>query len=231
MNLRPLGPLVVFGSVLIVGVVVASRREAAEPAAIPAVEPAEPAPPVEPPPPAPEPPPPAPAPPPPVAEETSLVEPVAEFKARITKKPFGIYITPETSPVQPEKFTGYHNAVDVEYEDVAGDVPVRAISEGEVVVSRTASGYGGVMVVRHTINGEKKLVLYGHLDPKSTKPVGATVTRGEQIAILGGHKSAETDGERKHLHFAILAKSTVDLRGYVQNKSELSGWHDPLTFY
>jgi hypothetical protein len=36
-------------------------------------------------------------------------------KAGLQKKPFGIYITPENSPVQPENFTGYHTGIDVEY--------------------------------------------------------------------------------------------------------------------
>lgn len=47
-----------------------------------------------------------------------IVLPIAEFEKRITKKPFGIYITPQNSPVQPERFTGYHTGVDVEYEDI-----------------------------------------------------------------------------------------------------------------
>jgi len=53
-----------------------------------------------------------------IADEAHLVLPVNQFFARITKKPFGVYITPETSPVQPEKFTGYHTGVDVEFVDL-----------------------------------------------------------------------------------------------------------------
>ena len=43
-----------------------------------------------------------------------FIQPTYEFKNRITKKPYGIFITPQTSPVQPDKFTGFHNAVDIE---------------------------------------------------------------------------------------------------------------------
>jgi len=91
--------------------------------------------------------------------------PIAEFFSRITKKPFGIYITPETSPVQPDRWTGYHTGVDIEYEDIPGDVPVRAIADGEIVLNKFATGYGGVVVIRHNINGQDILALYGHLDP------------------------------------------------------------------
>lgn len=161
---------------------------------------------------------------------TSFVDPIDDFKNRITKKPFGIFITPETSPVQPDKFTGYHTAVDVEYVDVSNEVPVRAVAPGEVTVARYASGYGGVVVVRHNINGETIQSLYGHLDPDQLPSVGNAVTAGEQIGVLGAGETAETDGARKHLHFGILKGSTVDIRGYVSSESDLANWYDPLLY-
>ncbi len=162
--------------------------------------------------------------------EVALVEPVADFSNRITKKPFGVYITPQNSPVQPERFSGYHTAVDVEYEDVAGEVPVVAMADGKVVVSRTANGYGGVLLIQHEIDGEAVQSLYGHLDPASLAAVGSTVEAGEQIGILGDGGTAETDGERKHLHFGILKGATSDIRGYVSGENELATWYDPVSF-
>ena len=53
------------------------------------------------------------------------------------------------------------------------------------------------------------------------------ILKGEQMALLGKGDSIETDYERKHLHFSINKKS-ADLRGYVQNKDELSDWENPL---
>lgn len=84
-----------------------------------------------------------------------IIPPVTQFKDRITKKPFGILIDPQTLPVQPVRFSGYHTGVDFEYDDVSSEVPVVAIADGTVVRSTTASGYGGVLVVRHTMNGAK----------------------------------------------------------------------------
>lgn len=164
-------------------------------------------------------------------KSSQLIEPVPEFEERITKKPFGIYITPANSPVKPERFLGYHTGVDVEYDDRAEEIPVKAISEGEVIRSGTVNGYGGVIVIRHTINDARQLALYGHLDPKSLVAVGKTTTPGEKIGVLGEHQSSETDGERKHLHFAILRKNNVDLRGYVQTKEALNAWQDPRELF
>lgn len=161
----------------------------------------------------------------------SLAEPITQFKERITKKPFGIYITPQTSPVQPERFSGYHTGVDVEYQDVADDVPVFAISSGTIVLSKNASGYGGVLMLEFDLKGQKQTALYGHLRPSSLPEVGTKVAKGEQLAVLGTGSSPETDGERKHLHFAILSDNRIDIKGYVQSQSELSGWLDPLSLY
>lgn len=167
----------------------------------------------------------------PTPTSDQLVEPVLEFKERITLKPFGIYITPENSPVQPERFSGYHNAVDVEYTDTDEDVAVFAIADGEVVLSRIVSGYGGATIIRHEIRGEDIDVMYAHLDPNSLPTVGDTVAAGEQIGIFGEGNTAETDFERKHLHFSMQPAGKLDLRGYVQNESELQNWYDPLDFY
>jgi len=184
-----------------------------------------------------------------------LEPPISEFNSRITKKPFGIYITPETSPVHPDRWTGYHTGVDIEYEDVLYDVPVRAIADGEILLNKFATGYGGVVVIRHNIYGQDILALYGHLDPESLPLKNIKeVKQGQIIGILGEGGTYETDGARKHLHFALIKKDmgsthsipsgsprgtrgatgspqALDIRGYVKSQEELAGWYDPEEFY
>ena len=48
---------------------------------------------------------------------------------RITKKPFGIFVSPSHSPIQPEKFMGYHTGTDFETfpSEKASDVVVSRI--------------------------------------------------------------------------------------------------------
>lgn len=157
--------------------------------------------------------------------------PIKDFKQRITKKTFSMYITPATSPVQPERFTGYHTGDDVEYGDVSGEVPVFAVWDGKVIRSGFVSGYGGLIALQHTFNGQSIISLYGHLAPSSLAKIGLEVKAGETIGRLGNAYSSETDGERKHLHFALLKGTVLDVRGYVQNKSELTKWYDPISFY
>ncbi len=163
--------------------------------------------------------------------ENFLVEPIAEFTQRITKKPFGIHITPETSPIQPERFSGFHTGVDVEYDDVADNIPVKAIADGIIVASQTVPGYGGVVAIQYELNNEQIIGLYGHLDNDTRLLAGTEVIAGQTIGFLGEDQSIDTDGERKHLHFGMIKGTTVNYKGYVDTESELSDWYDPLEFY
>ncbi len=74
--------------------------------------------------------------------------------------------------------------------------------------------------------GIKHTILYGHIRPSSLPSVGQVVKKGDQIGLLGTGYSTETDGERRHLHFAILSDNRIDIKGYVQNQNQLSGWVD-----
>jgi murein DD-endopeptidase MepM/ murein hydrolase activator NlpD len=159
-----------------------------------------------------------------------LVEPVDEFHERILLRPFGLFTTPETSPIPNDRFTGWHTAADVEFTDVVDEVPVYAIANGVVIVSRRASGYGGVTVVRHETAQGPLLTLYGHLDPASMHAEGTAVTQGQTLGQLGD--TPEENGfTRKHLHFGIIRGETVDLLGYVQHQGDLARWYNPIEFF
>lgn len=169
---------------------------------------------------------------PPFAKGGAFEPPLDRASERITKKTFGQFITPQNSPVQPEKFRGYHTGTDFEIfpEELNADVPVVAICEGKIALKKYASGYGGVLVESCELNGGPVTVIYGHLKLASIKKsTGDTLTQGEEIGILGKAYSAETDGERKHLHLGIHKGASVNISGYVQSKAELSGWIDPCS--
>ena len=158
-----------------------------------------------------------------------LTPPITNWQNRVTKKPFGIYITPKTSPVQPERFQGYHTGVDFEtFPDEQNiDVPIYAICDGKLLQKRTASGYGGIAVQACKLNGEDATIIYGHLRLTSvTANVGQELKAGDMLAVLGTGYSTETDGERKHLHLGIHKGSAINILGYVQNQAELANWLD-----
>ena len=91
-------------------------------------------------------------------------------------------------------------------------------------------GYGGVVIQACQVKGEDVTVLYGHLDYNAfQKKAGDQVSRGEELGVLGDAKSAETGQTRKHLHFGVHKGTEIEMRGYVQQKSELDQFIDPLT--
>jgi murein DD-endopeptidase MepM/ murein hydrolase activator NlpD len=161
-------------------------------------------------------------------------EPLNKTLDRVTKKPFGIKITKENSPVSPERFSGYHTGVDFEVlEDELGvDVSIYAICDGPLVLKKYSSGYGGVVVQQCNVESADVTVVYGHLrlDSISTE-MKQSLNQGEQIGILGKGFSKETDNERKHLHLAIHKGVTVNLLGYVQDESLLDGWMNPVDLF
>lgn len=157
-------------------------------------------------------------------------DPLIRMGEREILKPYGIYITPATSPVSPEKFSGYHTALDIEMipDEDSEKIDVYAICSGTIDRILNASGYGGYMVQQCDIEGDVYTVLYGHID--SSMPSVATgtfVKKGEKMAILGEGFTEETDNERTHLHLAIQKNKILDIRGYVQSKGALPKWIDP----
>lgn len=170
--------------------------------------------------------------PPPTSEPVAqkIVSPISRPADRITKKFFGTYVTPKNSPVQPEKFTGFHTGLDFETfpEEKDSDVNINVICSGKLLVKARATGYGGYAVQACNINGQDVTVVYGHLRQSSITPkVGDQLNAGDHLAVLGTGYSTETDGERKHLHLDIHIGTGVNIKGYVQSKSELSAWMDP----
>jgi murein DD-endopeptidase MepM/ murein hydrolase activator NlpD len=159
--------------------------------------------------------------------------PLDRSTERISKKPFGIFITPQNSPVRPEKFQGYHTGADFEIfpEELDMDIPVKAICDGTLALKKYASGYGGVVVESCSFDNQPITIIYGHLKLSSVSQIiGDTINTGDTLGILGKNNSTETNGERKHLHLGFHKGPAINILGYVQNRSALAGWIDPCLY-
>lgn len=167
-------------------------------------------------------------------QSEKLTWPLERGEEREKKLTFGLFVTPDpkNNPIDPpERFTGYHTALDLEIfpEEESQDVPVKASCEGEVLQASTISGYGGVLIQACQMNNEPVTVLYGHLDYKRfQKSVGQYVNAGEEIGFLGDGKSPESGNTRKHLHFGIHRGEEIEVRGYVESEADLKQFIDPL---
>jgi murein DD-endopeptidase MepM/ murein hydrolase activator NlpD len=158
--------------------------------------------------------------------------PLDNSLSRITKKPFGIYVTPKNSPISPERFSGFHTGADFETTSAQANTPVevRAIADGKITNKLIVSGYGGVILEKAIIDNQPVTILYGHVDIRaqnSRVKIGETIKKGESIALLSPGYSSQSGFERKHLHLAIIKGDKIDYRGYVQTQNELFPWIDP----
>ena len=165
--------------------------------------------------------------------QTILFPPISDAINRVTKKPFGIQVSPGNSPVSPERFSGYHTGVDFETnpDEQQIDVPIYAVCTGHLIMKKIASGYGGVAVQQCNLDNQTVTIIYGHLRFTSIMAkIGKTILAGDSFAVLGKGFSSETDGERKHLHLGIHKGSDIILLGYVQKQSDLSAWLDALKY-
>jgi murein DD-endopeptidase MepM/ murein hydrolase activator NlpD len=162
-----------------------------------------------------------------------FVHPMERYEKRPKLLTFGLYVTPDPArnPINPpERFEGYHTALDLEVfpEELDQAVPVFAACQGEIVEKSESEGYGGVVIQNCKLDNETVTVLYGHLALNSIhQERGQTIKAGTKLGILGDNKSAETSFTRKHLHFQIHKGDALELRGYVQSESELSSYINP----
>jgi len=85
--------------------------------------------------------------------------------------------------------------------------PINALLDGEVVMAVNDAGakeYGGLVILKHSIDNFEFYTLYGHLAVAGVlkHKKGDFIREGEQIACLGG--TSENGNWVPHLHFQIL---------------------------
>ncbi|MFA6159548.1 MAG: M23 family metallopeptidase [Parcubacteria group bacterium] len=161
----------------------------------------------------------------------SIEVPLDNASARITKKPFGIEVSPDNSPVTPEKFSGFHTGTDFETLDSKSeeDVAIKAICDGEIIQKKSVNGYGGVIIQKCQHNNNPILVLYGHIIlDSSTKE--KEIKKEDFVALLSPAYSPGSGFERKHLHLGIIKGEKINYLGYVPTEKELSNWIDSEIF-
>lgn len=163
-----------------------------------------------------------------------LLPPLADAGSRVTKKPFGLEVHPETSPVPNDRFNGFHVGVDFETfpEEQETDVQVSAICTGPLLFKKWATGYGGVAVQHCRLDGEDVTAIYGHLDVETVDvEAGDQITAGERLGLLGQAGSKAVDGVRKHLHLGIHKGLVVtDIRGYAKDEVGITDFLDAQSF-
>lgn len=160
--------------------------------------------------------------------------PLPDASDRAMPLGFGLYVTPDPkqNPIDPpERFVGYHTALDFEVteEEISKDVPVFAICKGKIAFSGYVEGYGGLLLQRCKAGSEHVVVIYGHLEIATLPEEGSTLQKGQEFGRLAPPYSYDSGYNRKHLHLGIHRGKNLEMRGYVQNESDLKQFIDPAS--
>lgn len=118
---------------------------------------------------------------------------------RIVTSPFG------------QRDTEFHAGTDFGWPGGSANMPVYAIQSGTVIYAGSADGYGGDatglagwLVIDSDDAQGGGVFEYGHIRRLSSINVGATVTAGQQIAIINPDSNTN-GGTAPHLHLSYMA--------------------------
>ena len=131
---------------------------------------------------------------------TSGPGPVAETSRIVFPLPEGTYTSTDSFGWRSDPFTGereFHSGSDLA---AADGTPISAIADGRVTVAEFSAGWGGLIILEHTVQGERVASYYAHMWQDGIYvTAGETVTAGQHIGDVGS--SGRSTGA--HLHIEI----------------------------
>jgi murein DD-endopeptidase MepM/ murein hydrolase activator NlpD len=114
--------------------------------------------------------------------------------------PAGTYTDTSSFGWRTDPFTGkqkFHEGSDLA---AADGTPILAIADGVVTFAGPRGGYGNLIIIEHTVDGERVASYYAHMwDAGIHVAAGSTVTAGQHIGDVGS--SGRSSGT--HLHLEI----------------------------
>jgi len=131
---------------------------------------------------------------------TSGPGPVPETSRIVFPLPEGTYTSTDSFGWRSDPFTGereFHSGSDLA---AADGTPISAIADGRVTVAEFSAGWGGLIILEHTVGGERVASYYAHMWQDGIYvTAGETVTAGQHIGDVGssGHSTGA------HLHIEI----------------------------
>ncbi|MGO4680247.1 M23 family metallopeptidase [Microbacterium sp. 2MCAF23] len=131
---------------------------------------------------------------------TGSEPPVPETSGIVFPLPAGSYTVTDSFGWRTDPFTGeraFHAGSDLA---AAEGTPILAIADGRVTVAEYGGGWGGLIVIEHTVNGQPVASFYAHMWQTGIHvTAGETVTAGQHIGDVGS--AGRSTGP--HLHLEI----------------------------
>jgi hypothetical protein len=125
---------------------------------------------------------------------------VPETRRIVFPLPAGTWVDTDSFGWRTDPFTGerrFHSGSDLAAPD---GTPILAVADGQVTVAGPSSGFGNLIVIEHTVGGQRVASYYGHMwDTGIHVSVGETVSAGQHIGDVGSN--GRSTGP--HLHLEI----------------------------
>jgi murein DD-endopeptidase MepM/ murein hydrolase activator NlpD len=125
---------------------------------------------------------------------------VPETTRVVLPLPAGTYTDTSSYGWRTDPFTGkrtFHEGSDLA---AAGGTPIVAIADGVVTFAGPRGGFGNLIIIEHTVDGERVASYYAHMwDAGIHVAAGSTVAAGQHIGAVGS--SGRSSGA--HLHLEI----------------------------
>lgn len=126
--------------------------------------------------------------------------PVVETRRVVFPLPVGSYTSTDSFGWRTDPFTGeseFHSGSDLA---APAGTPIYAIADGRVAVAEFSSGWGGLIIIEHTVGGARVASYYAHMWQDGIHVTsGETVTAGQHIGDVG--TSGRSTGN--HLHVEV----------------------------
>ncbi|WP_025155407.1 M23 family metallopeptidase [Leifsonia aquatica] len=126
--------------------------------------------------------------------------PVPETSRIVFPLPAGSYTSTDSFGWRTDPFTGEHTFHSGSDLAAPAGTPISAIADGRVTVAEYTGGWGGLIVIEHTVDGVRVASYYAHMWQDGIFVTnGETVTAGQHIGDVGS--SGRSTGP--HLHVEI----------------------------
>lgn len=123
---------------------------------------------------------------------------VPETRRVVFPLPDGTWVDTDSFGWRTDPFTGerrFHSGSDLA---AADGTPILAIADGQVTFAGPSSGFGNLIVIEHTVGGQRVASYYGHMwDTGIHVSVGETVSAGQHIGDVGSN--GRSTGPHLHL--------------------------------
>lgn len=141
---------------------------------------------------------------------------VPETRRIVFPLPAGTWVISDPFGWRTDPFTGerrFHSGTDLA---AAAGTPILAVADGTVTFAGPSSGFGNLIIIEHTVQGQRVASYYGHMwDTGIHVTVGETVSAGQHIGDVGSNGRSTGPHLHVEIHPGGQGQPAVDAQAWL----------------